>query len=132
MILVATKCDLKETEDCQPQQLDSGQDSIPTNELHSVTSEMGRDLAQRIGAKAFVECSAKEQRGLRHVLEEAVWICFDNWIQVQRLSSSTSSVSLKDSPSPAASGGGAGAALVSPKGVVNRKWSLAATLSSSW
>eukprot|EP00093_Oithona_nana_P014052 14052.XXX_898774_900314_1 [CDS] Oithona nana genome sequencing. len=36
--------------------------------------EMGNGLAQRISANAYIECSAKENRGLRHIVEEAVWI----------------------------------------------------------
>jgi len=150
LILVATKCDLKDNSPTSSLH-EEGQDSISTaqeedeeeagdgvsGELHSVTSEMGRDLAHRIGARAFVECSAKEQRGLRHVLEEAVWISFDNWIQVQRSVQSPSSSGGQFQPNPntpSASPRGlhsGAAAAVAKAEKVNRKWSLAATLSTS-
>lgn len=38
--------------------------------------EMGNALAHRINANAYIECSSKENRGLRHIVEEAVWILY--------------------------------------------------------
>jgi len=78
-----------------------------------VTSEMGQSLKRRIGARAFIECSAKEQIQLRKIVEEAVWISYENWFQ-RNLSLPKNSNFARCNQK------------------VERKWSLAAQLSSSW
>ena len=63
--------------------------------------------------RAFIECSAKDQTHLRTIVEEAVLISFDEWFQ-------KNFSSLKSSK------------LVNCNQKVERKWSLAAQLSSSF
>ena len=63
--------------------------------------------------RAFIECSAKDQTNLRTIVEEAVLITFDEWFQ-------KNFSSLKSSK------------LVNCNQKVERKWSLAAQLSSSF
>lgn len=67
VILVANKCDIK----------DAHEFSTMDEKEQDITTEMGKTMARRIGAKAYIECSAAEQRGLRHVVEESVWILTD-------------------------------------------------------
>ena len=64
-------------------------------------------------SRAFIECSAKEQTQLRKIVEEAVWISYQSWFQ--------RNLSLPKSSN-----------FVGCNQKVERKWSLAAQLSSSW
>jgi len=70
IILVATKCDARPDEEIWSMD----EDSASKNINHHTTLEMANALTKTIGAKAYIECSAMENRGLRHVVEEAVWI----------------------------------------------------------
>ena len=60
--------------------------------------------------RAFIECSSKNHTNLRTIVEEAVLISFDSWLQRNIPSSKLSKTNQK----------------------VERKWSLAAQLSSSF
>ena len=42
-----------------------------------LTEQQGRELAQKIGAKAFLECSALTQKNLKEVFIEAVRYALD-------------------------------------------------------
>jgi len=64
IILVGTKTDLRDEKDVQDQLKSKGQSVI--------TTEMGLAKANEIGAKRYLECSAKTQKGLKIVFEEAV------------------------------------------------------------
>jgi len=64
VILVGTKIDLREEKDVI--------DQLKTKGQTVVTTEMGQTKAQEIGAKKYLECSAKTQKGLKVVFEEAV------------------------------------------------------------
>jgi len=64
IILVGTKTDLREEKDVI--------DQLKTKGMAVVTPEQGQSKAQEIGAKKYLECSAKTQKGLKVVFEEAV------------------------------------------------------------
>ena len=56
-ILVATKCDLKDT---------------GINKENLITTEQGKKLAKEIKANGFIECSALTQQGLKQTFDEAI------------------------------------------------------------
>jgi Ras-related C3 botulinum toxin substrate 1 len=64
IILVGTKADLRGKQDAI--------NHLRENNQEPVTEEQGRMLAQKIGAKKYLECSALTQEGLAKVFEEAV------------------------------------------------------------
>jgi len=64
IILVGTKVDLREEKEIQDQLKSKGQGVI--------TTEMGLAKAHEINARKYLECSAKTQKGLKIVFEEAV------------------------------------------------------------
>jgi len=64
VILVGTKIDLREEKEVQ--------DTLKSKNQSVVTTEMGIAKANEIGAKKYLECSAKTQKGLKIVFEEAV------------------------------------------------------------
>jgi len=64
IILVGTKIDLREEKDVLDQLKSKGQSVV--------TTEMGISKAQEISARKYLECSAKTQKGLKIVFEEAV------------------------------------------------------------
>ena len=64
-------------------------------------------------SRAFIECSSKNQTHLRTVVEESVLISFDSWLQRNFASTKPSK-------------------LTGSSQKVERKWSLAAQLSSSF
>jgi len=64
IILVGTKLDLRSKPDAIQLLKENNQEAIST--------EQGRELAQKIGAKRYLECSALTQEGLAKVFEEAV------------------------------------------------------------
>jgi len=61
-ILVGTKLDLR----------DAGLKDKHSDSSSYITTEMGKQLAEEIGAKAYLEVSAKTQKGLTEVFQEAV------------------------------------------------------------
>jgi len=64
IILVGTKLDLRS----KPEAIQV----LKENNQEPVSTEQGRELAQAIGAKRYLECSALTQEGLAKVFEEAV------------------------------------------------------------
>eukprot|EP01027_Heterolobosea_sp_BB2_P022379 GEZU01032944.1.p1 GENE.GEZU01032944.1~~GEZU01032944.1.p1 ORF type:complete len:195 (-),score=77.78 GEZU01032944.1:31-615(-) len=64
MILVGTKLDLRENEEMIKRLSEKG--------LSPITREMGEQLKNEIGAKSFVECSARTQKGLKQVFDDAI------------------------------------------------------------
>jgi len=64
IVLVGTKMDLRS----KPEAIQSLKD----NNQEPITNEQGKMLAQKIGAKKYLECSALTQEGLSRVFEEAV------------------------------------------------------------
>ena len=68
IILVGTKLDLRDS-------LQTIQ-SLKDNDMKPVSSDQGEKLAKEIGAAKFLECSAKNQKGLPTVFEEAVKAVF--------------------------------------------------------
>ena len=64
IILVGTKLDLRSKPEAIQALRDNNQDPI--------TTQQGKELAQKIGAKKYLECSALTQEGLAKVFEEAV------------------------------------------------------------
>lgn len=64
IILVGTKLDLRSKSDAIQ--------SLRENNQEPITYEQGKQLAHKIGAKRYLECSALTQEGLAKVFEEAV------------------------------------------------------------
>lgn len=64
VILVATKCDLRD----DPEALARLRD----RNMLPVTSDQGEQLAKQIGAAKYLEVSAKTQQGVRHLFDEAI------------------------------------------------------------
>lgn len=50
---------------------DVNEGAIPKG-FQPISTEAGEQLAKQIGAKAYVECSAVTQKGLRNVFDESV------------------------------------------------------------
>ncbi|XP_063050690.1 uncharacterized protein LOC134445570 [Engraulis encrasicolus] len=63
-ILVATKAELRDDEDVKKR--------LKKKNQEPVTTEDGKAMAERIGAYAYMECSAKTSRGLREVFDTAI------------------------------------------------------------
>jgi len=61
ILLVGTKCDLRDDKD-------------PSKNVSLITYEQGVQLAKEIIAIRYMECSAKTQKGLKQVFDEAVRI----------------------------------------------------------
>lgn len=61
VVLVCNKADMR-----------MNKDIIAKKGLEVVTTEQGEKLAKDIGAKAYVECSAVTQKGLRQVFDEGI------------------------------------------------------------
>jgi len=61
ILLVGTKCDLRDDKD-------------PSKNASLITYEQGAQLAKEIIAIRYMECSAKTQKGLKQVFDEAVRI----------------------------------------------------------
>jgi len=64
IVLVCTKTDLRTNKEVLGELTKKG--------MTPVTTEQGQQLANQIGAKAYVECSAYTQKGLRAVFDEAI------------------------------------------------------------
>lgn len=64
IILVGTKLDLR----AKPEAIQS----LKENSQEPITTKKGEELAKKIGAKRYLECSALTQEGLAKVFEEAV------------------------------------------------------------
>ena len=63
-ILVGTKCDMKNDQGEINKLREQGQSAI--------TTEQGENLAKKLGAIKYMECSAKTQENLKEVFDEAV------------------------------------------------------------
>lgn len=64
IVLVGTKLDLREDPQIQMQ--------LEAKGMSPVTSEQGLEVAKKIRAYAYVECSAKTQKGLKDVFVKAI------------------------------------------------------------
>ena len=64
LLLICTKTDLRE--DAQTRSLMAAQGTAPVSALE------GEKVAKEIGARRYLECSAKEGRGVREVFDAAV------------------------------------------------------------
>lgn len=64
IVLVGTKCDLKDDQASLAKLAQSGQSPI--------TQQMGEQMAKEVGAVAYMECSALTQKGLKLVFDEAI------------------------------------------------------------
>lgn len=77
LVLVALKCDLRSTEDSTQDQ-DGGNEHEKTVGPNSkqppkrlITYEEGLEVAKKIGALRYLECSAKKNRGVNEAFTEA-------------------------------------------------------------
>lgn len=70
LVLVALKCDLREDEDGEG----DGQDGLPAvggGDKGLITYDQGLEVAKRIGALRYLECSAMKNRGVNEAFTEA-------------------------------------------------------------
>jgi len=82
IILVGTKLDLR----AKPEAIQS----LKENNQEPISTKKGEELAKKIGARRYLECSALTQEGLAKVFEEAVKvILFPNKESVEETSQST-------------------------------------------
>lgn len=63
-VLVATKAELRDDEDVKKR--------LKEKNLELVATKDGQAMAERIGAYAYMECSAKTSRGLQEVFDTAI------------------------------------------------------------
>lgn len=76
LVLVALKCDLREqTEDEETEEAGASASAAETTEPHEkkplITYEQGLEVARRIGASRYLECSAMKNRGVNEAFTEA-------------------------------------------------------------
>jgi len=82
IILVGTKLDLR----AKPEAIQS----LKENNQEPISTKKGEELAKKIGARRYLECSALTQEGLAKVFEEAVKvILFPNKESAEETSQST-------------------------------------------
>jgi Rho family, other len=73
LVLVALKCDLRESgteEDADDQPEASGAEQ-PREKRPTITYDQGLEVARRIGALRYLECSAMRNRGVNEAFTEA-------------------------------------------------------------
>ncbi len=73
LVLVALKCDLREDEDEEGEgcaQADDGGDGTEGNK-DLISYDQGLEVARRIGALRYLECSAMKNRGVNEAFTEA-------------------------------------------------------------
>mgnify|MGYP001427496004 FL=1 len=66
LVLVALKCDLREQEE-----EDTNEDGTPREKKPMITYEQGLEVARRIHALRYLECSAMRNRGVNEAFTEA-------------------------------------------------------------
>jgi Rho family protein len=73
LVLVALKCDLREQEQENEQEEDSAADASgqPREKRPTISYEEGLEVARRIGAQRYLECSAMRNRGVNEAFTEA-------------------------------------------------------------
>ena len=69
IILVGTQVDLRENE--------RARQKLHQYKLKPITKEQGSKVAKKIGANAYLECSALTQEGLQDVFKEAIIIALN-------------------------------------------------------
>jgi len=68
IVLIGTKLDMRE----DPEVLRK----LKEKNSQPITGDMGRAMQREIGAASYVECSAKSQKGLKDVFNEAIKVVF--------------------------------------------------------
>ena len=68
IVLVGTKLDMRE----DPEVLKK----LKEKNSQPITTENGKNMQREIGAAAYIECSAKSQKGLKEVFHEAIKTVF--------------------------------------------------------
>lgn len=76
LVLVALKCDLREqTEDEDPEEagasVPAAEPAEPREKKPLISYEQGLEVARRIGASRYLECSAMKNRGVNEAFTEA-------------------------------------------------------------
>ncbi|OAA48986.1 protein RHO3 [Beauveria brongniartii RCEF 3172] len=77
LVLVALKCDLREqteeedTEEAAGASTPAGETAEPREKKPLITYEQGLEVARRIGASRYLECSAMKNRGVNEAFTEA-------------------------------------------------------------
>ncbi|KAI6781872.1 GTP-binding protein-like protein [Emericellopsis cladophorae] len=73
LVLVALKCDLREqgNEDDEEATAPTGADGQPLEKKPTISYDQGLEVARRIGALRYLECSAMRNRGVNEAFTEA-------------------------------------------------------------
>ena len=71
LVLVALKCDLRNTEDEDVDADGTGANAAPREKKPMINYEQGLEVARRINALRYLECSAMRNRGVNEAFTEA-------------------------------------------------------------
>jgi Rho family, other len=70
LVLVALKCDLREQGE-EPEETETETPGEQREKRPTITYEQGLEVARRIGAQRYLECSAMRNRGVNEAFTEA-------------------------------------------------------------
>lgn len=71
LVLVALKCDLREQSEDDAEDGPAPQHDGPREKLPAITYDQGLEVAKRINASRYLECSAMRNRGVNEAFTEA-------------------------------------------------------------
>ena len=75
LVLVALKCDLREATD--EDEDGTNEDGAPREKKPMINYDQGLEVAHRINAKRYLECSAMRNRGVNEAFTEAARVALD-------------------------------------------------------
>ncbi|KAF3073041.1 hypothetical protein TsFJ059_006856 [Trichoderma semiorbis] len=71
LVLVALKCDLRQQEEEEPEEGAAADGNPPREKPPTISYDEGLEVAKRIGASRYLECSAMKNRGVNEAFTEA-------------------------------------------------------------
>ncbi|EHK17296.1 small GTPase Rho3 [Trichoderma virens Gv29-8] len=71
LVLVALKCDLRQQEEDEPEEGAAADANAPREKPPTISYDEGLEVAKRIGASRYLECSAMKNRGVNEAFTEA-------------------------------------------------------------
>ncbi|EGR46268.1 hypothetical protein MKX07_006055 [Trichoderma sp. CBMAI-0711] len=71
LVLVALKCDLRQQEDDEPEDQAAADGNAQREKPPTISYDEGLEVAKRIGASRYLECSAMKNRGVNEAFTEA-------------------------------------------------------------
>lgn len=71
LVLVALKCDLREQGEDDENAAAGGESEQPREKKPMINYDQGLEVARRIGAQRYLECSAMKNRGVNEAFTEA-------------------------------------------------------------